>query len=69
VCRKRRLRVLQMCSSLKLWKNNPRKMTKKAACDYGMPQSSVSRTFRMDLNFFPYKITVLHKLTVKDTER
>ena len=69
VCRKTSLRVLQLCSFLKLWKNNPRKSTKKAACVYGMSRSSVPRTLRMDLKFFPYKISALHKLTFKNTER
>jgi hypothetical protein len=68
LCRKRSLRVLQLWRFLKLL-NTPRKSTKKAACDYGMSWSSVPRIFRMDLKFFPYKIPVLHKLTVKGTER
>jgi hypothetical protein len=67
--RKRNLRVLQLCRFLKLWKNTPRKSTKKAACDYGMSQSSVPKTLRRDLKIFPPKISVLLKLTLKDTER
>jgi hypothetical protein len=55
---------------LKLWMNNPRKSTKKTACNYAMSTSSVPRTLRRILKFFPYKISVLHKrFSVKDNER
>jgi hypothetical protein len=45
---------------------SPSKSTRKAAAQLGISRRSVERILKSDLNLYPYKIIVLHKLTAQN---
>jgi hypothetical protein len=48
---------------------SPSKSTRKAAAQRGISRRSVQRVLKSDSNLYPYKMTVLPKLTVKKHHR
>jgi hypothetical protein len=48
---------------------SPRKSTRRASAELGISHQSLQRILHSDLHLFPYKITVMHKLTAIDKER
>jgi hypothetical protein len=45
---------------------SPSKSTRKAAAQLGISRQSLQRILKSDLNLYPYKMTVLPKLTVQN---
>jgi len=48
---------------------SPSKSTRRASAELGISRRSLQRILHSDLHLFPYKMTVLHKLTTIDKER
>jgi hypothetical protein len=48
---------------------SPNKSTRRASAELGISRRSLQRILHSDLHIFPYKITVMHKLTAIDKER
>jgi len=48
---------------------SPSKSTRRASAELGISHRSLQRILHSDLHLFPYKMTVLHKLTATDKER
>lgn len=48
---------------------SPSKSTRRASAELGISRRSLQRILHSDLHLFPYKMTVMHKLTARDMER
>ena len=48
---------------------SPSKSTRRASAELGISRRSLQRILHSNLHLFPYKMTVLHKLTAIDKER
>ena len=48
---------------------SPSKSTRRASAELGISRRSLQRILHSDLHLFPYKMTILHKLTATDKER
>jgi len=48
---------------------SPSKSTRRASAELGISRQSLQRIIHSDLHLFPYKITVMHKLTATDKEQ
>ena len=47
---------------------SPSKSTRRASAELGISRRSLQRILHSDLHLFPYKMTILHKLTAVDKE-
>jgi hypothetical protein len=48
---------------------SPSKSTRRASAELGISRRSLQRILYSDLHLFPYRITIMHKLTAVDKER